>query len=130
MKTIIKKKHISNCCLLEFYPATGETPETSRPGIYELLHGKTKIKRIAFGKKCRSTFGEADVAPTPPPPPPPPPPHPTTPTPLKRLYLFQVDETNIRISSKAYAFSQMMHEKWRSKGTHSLYTFIKSEVRK
>ena len=51
-------------------------------------------------------------------------PHPTSPCPTKWC-LFQVEEINIGISSKAHA-----HEKLWSKGTHSLYTFIKSEVRK
>ena len=37
---------------------------------------------------------------------------------------------NIGISLKAYAFSHMMHEKLDSKSTHSLYTFIQSEVQK
>ena len=37
---------------------------------------------------------------------------------------------NIWISLKAYAFSYMMHQKLGSKGTHSLYIFIKSEVQK
>ena len=37
---------------------------------------------------------------------------------------------NIGISLKAYAFSYMMHEKLGSKSTHSLYTFIQSEVQK
>ena len=37
---------------------------------------------------------------------------------------------NTDISLKTYAFSHMMHEKLGSKSTHSLYTFIKSEVQK
>ena len=41
--------------------------------------------------------------------------------------LFQVEEINIGISSKVYAFSHMMHEKLGSKSTSSLYTFIKFE---
>ena len=31
---------------------------------------------------------------------------------------------------EAYTFSHMMHEKSGSKSTHSMYTFIKSEVQK
>ena len=37
---------------------------------------------------------------------------------------------NIGISLKAYAFSHMMLKKSGSKSTHSLYTFIQSEVQK
>ena len=40
------------------------------------------------------------------------------------------DYMNIGISLKAYAFSHMMHEKLGSKSTHSLYTFIQTEVQK
>ena len=50
--------------------------------------------------------------------------------PPKKKCLFQVEEIHIGISSKAPANSHMMHEKLRSKGTHSLYTFIKSVVKK
>ena len=40
------------------------------------------------------------------------------------------DYMNIGISLKAYAFSRMMLKKSGSKSTHSLYTFIQSEVQK
>ena len=40
------------------------------------------------------------------------------------------DYMNIGISFKECAFSHMMHEKLGSKSTHSLYTFIQSEVQK
>ena len=40
------------------------------------------------------------------------------------------DYMNIGISLKTYEFSHMMHEKLGSKSTHSLYTFIQSEVQK
>ena len=60
--------------------------------------------------------------------------HLLTPPPLnthiKKLCLFQVEEINIGISCKAHAYSHMVHEKLRSKGTQSSYTFIKSEVRR
>ena len=53
-----------------------------------------------------------------------------SPNPIPQKVMFISEEINIGISSKAYAFSHMMHEKLGSKSTHSLYTFIKSEVRK
>ena len=73
----------------------------------------------SWGHKNRSNFGEVDVAPAPP--------HPHPPE-IKKKCLFQVEEINIGISLKAYAFSHMMHEKLGSKSTHS--TFIKSEAKK
>ena len=48
----------------------------------------------------------------------------------KKKSLFQVEEINKGSSLKAHAYSHMRQEKLSSEDTHSLYTFIKSEVRK
>ena len=65
--------------------------------------------------------GEADVAPAPRT-------HThTLPPHQEKKGLFQVEKINIGISSKAYAFSHMMHEKLGSKSTHSLYTFMEND---
>ena len=57
-------------------------------------------------------------------------PHPQPHSPSRpqiHTHTFQVEEINIGILLKAYAFSHMMLEKLGSKSTHSLYTSIKSE---
>ena len=56
---------------------------------------------------------------------PPPPPPPTS----KKGMFISGRKNSTGISSKAYAFSHMMH-KLGLKGTHSLYIFMKSEERK